>query len=123
MRASYSTTTQNSETWIVTHPDIRLRATGSLRHVVGRGTLALRLGVGPTFVRELRERNQAMREGRTDLNTRAWGTVPAADLEAVFAVHVAGPWLATASGGPSLDYFGGGVNVGWLATLGVAWQP
>jgi hypothetical protein len=102
---------------------MRVHAIGSLRYEAGRGSVALRLGLGPTFVRESRLRNQAMREGRTDLDTRAWGTVPAGELEAVFAVHVTGPWLAVASGGPAFDYFGGSVKVGWLATLGVAWQP
>jgi hypothetical protein len=64
-----------------------------------------------------------MEEGRNDLTTRAWGAVPAADLDAMFSVHVAGPWLAVASGGPSLDRFGGAFVLGWSASLGVAWQP
>jgi hypothetical protein len=120
---SWSTITESSVDWTVDQTDLRLRVTGSVRHEAGRGSLALQVGLGPTFVHEVRTRNFAMEAGRNDLTTRAWGTVPAGDLDAVFAVHVAGPWLAVASGGPSLDHFGGAFVLGWSASLGVAWQP
>ena len=123
VRASWSTITESSLVWTVDQTDLRLRAVGSIRYDAGRGSVALRLGLGPTFVHEVRTRNFAMEEGRTDLTTRAWGAVPAADLDAMFSVHVAGPWLAVASGGPSLDHFGGAFVLGWSASLGVAWQP
>jgi hypothetical protein len=122
VRASWSTITESSLVWTVDQTDFRLRATGSVRHDAGRGSIALRLGLGPTFVHEVRTRNQSMEAG-TDLTTRAWGTVPAGDLDAMFSLHVAGPWLAVASGGPSLDHFGGAFVLGWSASLGVAWQP
>jgi hypothetical protein len=122
VRASWSTVTESSLTWTVDQTDLRLRVTGSVRHEAGRGSVALQLGLGPTFVHEIRTRNQSMEAG-SGLTTRAWGTVPAGDLDAVFAVHVAGPWLAVASGGPSLDHFGGAFVLGWSASLGVAWQP
>jgi len=122
VRASWSTITESSLVWTVDQTDFRLRATGSIRHDAGRGSIALRLGLGPTFVHEVRTRNQSMEAG-TDLTTRAWGTVPAGDLDAMFSLHVAGPWLAVASGGPSLDHFGGAFVLGWSASLGVAWQP
>lgn len=122
LRASWSTISESSLVWTVDQTDFRLRATGSIRHEAGRGSIALRLGLGPTFVHEVRTRNQSMEAG-TDLTTRAWGTVPAGDLDAMFSLHVAGPWLAVASGGPSLDHFGGAFVLGWSASLGVAWQP
>jgi hypothetical protein len=121
--ASWSTITESSLVWTVDQTDLRLRVTGSVRQEVGRGSIALQVGLGPTFVHEIRTRIGSMEEGRTDLTTRAWGAVPAGDLDAVFAVHVAGPWLAVASGGPSLDHFGGAFVLGWSASLGVAWQP
>jgi hypothetical protein len=120
--ASWSTITESSQVWTVDHTDLRLRVTGSVRHDAGRGSVALQLGLGPTFVHEVRTRNESMEAGN-GLTTRAWGTVRAGDLDAVFAVHVAGPWLAVASGGPSLDHFGGAFVLGWSASLGVAWQP
>jgi hypothetical protein len=122
VRASWSTITESSLVWTVDQTDFRLRATGSIRHDAGRGSMALRLGLGPTLVHEVRTRNQSMEAG-TGLTTRAWGTVPAGDLDAIFSLHVAGPWLAVASGGPSLDHFGGAFVLGWSASLGVAWQP
>jgi len=123
VRASWSTITESSLAWTVDQTDLRVRVTGSVHHEAGRGSVGLELGLGPTFVHEVRTRNSAMEAGRTDLIRRAWGTVPAGDLDAVFAVHVAGPWLAVASGGPSLDHFGGAFVLGWSASLGVVWQP
>jgi hypothetical protein len=123
--ASWSTATASSETWTVTHDDIRLRATGALRTDVGRGSLALRLGVGGTIVHEDRVRNQGMRAGLTgdQLEMTATDTLPAADLDAVVALRIAGPWALEMAGGPTATYFDSHVRGGWTATLGVAWHP
>jgi hypothetical protein len=66
-----------------------------------------------------------MRAGLTgsDLETSAFSMLPAADLDAVIALHVAGPWLLMMSGGPSVDVFESKLHAGWSAQLGVAWQP
>jgi hypothetical protein len=125
VRASWSTATESSLAWTVDHDDFRLRAAAAVRHDVGRGNLALRLGVGPTFVHEDRVRNQGMRAQLTgsDLETSSLATVPAADLEAVVTVHVAGPWALILSGGPSLLVSDGAVHGGWTTQLGAGWQP
>jgi hypothetical protein len=125
VRASWSSATESTTSWTVTQWDLRVRATAELRHHAGRGVIGLRLGVGPTVVREIRERAQGMRAGVTGsaLETTAIDTLPAADLDAVVALHVAGPWLLQLSGGPSIDLLDGHLRGGWSAELGVAWQP
>lgn len=122
-RVSWSTVESSSITWDVTHQDIRLRATGSIRHTAGRGTLELRLGVGPTLVHESRLHVQGMRAGATgsDLQTSATRAMPALDLEAVVSVKVAGAWILVLGGGPSVDY-ASGLRGGWISQLGVAWE-
>lgn len=122
-RISWSTVEASSITWDVTHQDLRLRATGSIRHTAGRGTLELRLGLGPTIVREDRVHTQGMRAGLTgsDLETTSVRALPALDLEAVVSVKVAGAWLLVVSGGPSIDYLDK-VRGGWTSQLGVAWE-
>ena len=124
-RASWLTATESSLPWKVTHSDLRLRITGALQKAAGRGTIGLRLGVGGTLVHESRVRNQGMRAGLSgsELETSALSMLPAADLDAVIAVHVAGPWLVVTSGGPSLDILDGELHGGWTAQLGIAWQP
>jgi hypothetical protein len=124
-RVSWVTATESSLPWKVTHSDLRLRITGGLQKSAGRGTIGLRLGLGGTLVHESRVRNQGMRAGLTgsDLENQAYMMLPAADLDAVVALHVAGPWLLVTSGGPSVDVFGGKLHGGWSAQLGVAWQP
>lgn len=124
-RASWVTATESSLPWTVTQSDLRLRVTGGLQAHPGRGTIGLRLGLGGTMVHETRLRNQGMRAGLTgsELETSAFALLPAADLEAVVALHIAGPWLLTTSGGPSLDIHDGALHGGWTAELGVAWQP
>jgi hypothetical protein len=125
VRASWSTATESSLVWTVDHSDFRLRATAAVRHDAGRGNFALRLGVGPTFVHEDRVRNQGGRAGLTgaDLENTSFATVPAADLEAVVTVRVAGPWTLILSGGPSLLVSDGAVRGGWTTQLGAGWQP
>jgi hypothetical protein len=123
-RASWSTATESSIVWTVTRSDLRLRAAGAIQHTAGRGRLALRLAVGPTVVHETRTRNQGMRAGLTgsDLTTSAFVALPTADLEGVIEVHIAGPWLLTMSGGPSLLIADGNLTRGWNAALGMGWQ-
>lgn len=124
-RAAWVTATESSLPWTVTHSDLRLRITGALQKAAGRGTIGLRLGIGGTLVHETRVRNQGMRAGLSgsELETSAIMMLPAADLDAVVALHVAGPWLLVTSGGPSLDLLDGKLHGGWSAQLGVAWQP
>ena len=125
VQASWSAATESSLAWTVSHDDFRLRATAAVQRAAGRGTFALRLGLGPTFVYEERVRNQGVRAGLTgsDLETSALATVPAAELEGVVALHVAGPWLIIVAGGPSLLVSDGAVHGGWTTQLGVGWQP
>jgi len=70
-------------------------------------------------------RIQGLRAGLmgADLATSATTPLPAADLEAVVSVHVAGPWLLSLSGGPSALLSDGAVLGGWIAQLGAGWQP
>jgi hypothetical protein len=124
-RASWSTATESTTAWQVTHSDLRLRVTGGVEHIAGRGSLGLRLGLGGTLVHESRLRNQGMRAGLTgsELMTSAFAMLPAADVEAVVGVHVFGPWLLEVSGGPTLEIFDGAAHGAWTAQVGVAWQP
>jgi hypothetical protein len=122
VRASWSSETDLSTVWTLTHWDMRVRAIGSIRHTAGRGTLALRLGVGPTFVREDRYLTQGMRAGNLQ-ETTAFAMLPAGELEAVVGLHIAGPWLAMVSAGPTLDVVNDKLRGGWIAQIGVGWQP
>jgi hypothetical protein len=123
-RASWATATESTMTWEVTHSDLRLRATGALQHVAGRGTFGLRLALGGTLVHESRLRNQGKRAGLTgsELETSTFALLPAADVEAVIALHVFGPWAMALSGGPSFAVVDGAAHTSWTAQLGVAWQ-
>jgi hypothetical protein len=124
-RASWSTSTESSIAWTLSRSDIRLRAAAAVQRRAGRGQIGLRLALGPTIVHENRTRNQGARAGLTgtDLETSAFAALPAGELEAVLAVHVAGPWLLVLAGGPGLSIDGGGAHAGWTAGLGVGWQP
>jgi hypothetical protein len=66
-----------------------------------------------------------MRAGLTgaDLETSTLSTAPTADLEAVVALHILGPWLLVVSGGPSLAIVDGVMRGGFTAQMGVGWQP
>lgn len=123
-RFAWSRVQEPGTTWIVTQDDFRLRATGAIRHEVGRGSIALRLAAGPTIVHEVRDRQQGMRDpnANTVLQTRAVRAVPAGEAELVVSVKLAGAWLVTAGGGPSLA-INDGTHLGWISELGVAWQP
>jgi len=116
-RASWSTATESSIPWTVTQSDLRLRVGGVLQRTLGRARVGLRLGVGPTIVHESRLRN-----GST-LQTSAFATLPAGELEAFVAVHLFGPWLVTLSGGPSAALDDPGFRGGWVSLIGAGWQP
>ena len=125
VRASWSTATESSLVWTVTHDDYRLRAVAIAQQPLGRGVIGLRLGVGTTVVHEDRTRIQGARAGLTgaDLASSSLAALPAGELEAVVSVHVAGPWLMTLSGGPAMVVSDGAFHTGWLAGLGAGWQP
>jgi len=124
-RASWSTATESSIPWTVTQADLRLRGGVALQRRLGRARVGLRLGLGPTIVHETRVRNQGMRAGLSgaDLETSTYSALPAGDLEGLVAVHVFGPWLLALSGGPSASVHDGSAHGGWIAQLGVGWQP
>jgi len=73
VRGSWSTATESSLVWTVSHDDFRLRAIAALQQPAGRGVFALRLGLGPTFVYEHRTRNLGARAGNW-IMIRAKGT-------------------------------------------------
>ena len=125
VRGSWSTATESSLTWTVSHDDFRLRGVAVLQQPAGRGVFALRLGLGPTFIYEHRTRNQGVRAGLTgtDLENWALAAFPAADLEAVVTVHVVGRWSLVLSGGPTATVSDGALHGGWTAQLGAGWQP
>jgi hypothetical protein len=117
VRASWSTATESSIPWTVSQSDLRLRVGGVLQRTLGRARVGLRLGIGPTIVYETRVRN-----GST-LQTSAFATLPAGELEGFVAVHLFGPWLVILSGGPSAALDDPGFRGGWVSLIGVAWQP
>ena len=124
VRAAWASATESTMAWEVTHHDVRVRLAGALLHTAGRGTIGVRLGVGGTLIHERRVRAQGERAGLMgeDLETTAVALVPAADLDAVVAIRVIGPWALTVSGGPSVAVIDGGARAGWAANLGVAWH-
>ena len=123
-RIGWSRVAEDSQSWIVTQDDFRFRITGAIRHDAGRGSIALRLGAGPTLVREVRDLQQGMRDPNSDTQQqqRALRAVPAGELELVVSLKIAGTWLIDASGGPTLA-IDDGVHGGWITQMGVAWQP
>jgi hypothetical protein len=104
---------------------VRLRLTVGLQQRAGRGAFGLRLGLGGTLVHETRVRNQGMRAGLPagELDSSTIALLPAADLDAIVSLHVAGPWLMLLCGGPSGDLLHAKLHAGWNAHLGIAWQP
>ena len=125
VRGSWSTATESSLVWTVSHDDFRLRGVAALQQPAGRGVFALRLGLGPTFVYEHRTRNQGARAGLSgnELETSALAVFPAVDLEGVVTLHILGRWSLVLSGGPTALVADGALHGGWTAQLGVGWQP
>ena len=125
VRGSWSTATESSLVWTVSHDDFRLRGVAAVQQPAGRGVFALRLGLGPTFVYEHRTRNQGARAGLTgpDLETSALAVFPAVDLEGVVTLHILGRWSLVLSGGPTAIVADGALRGGWMAQIGVGWQP
>ena len=123
--ASWSTATEYTRTWHVTQQELRLRAHGLLQRAIGRGRLALRLGLGGTEVYESRLRDQAARLGLTgdELETTAWVFLPAAELEAVVSLLVFDRFGVAVSAGPSAVLLGGELSPGFVSSLGVTWTP
>jgi hypothetical protein len=117
VRASFTTTTESSLDWTVTHDLYRLRGVVAVQRAVGRGVLGLRLDLGGSVVHEDRTRNQ------TALGTTATALLPGGELEVLIAVHVAGPWRLEVAGGPAALVEDGALRGGWIAQLGVGWQP
>jgi len=125
VRGSWSSATESSLVWTVSHDDFRLRGVAAVQQPVGRGVFALRLGLGPTFVYEHRTRNQGARAGLTgtDLESSALAVFPGVDLEGVVTLHVLGRWSLTLSGGPTAIVADGALRGGWTAQLGAGWRP
>ncbi len=125
LRLGWTRATEYSTSWTVAHSDIRMRATGALQREIGRGTLALRLGLGGTLVRETRERDQASRAGLTGDQAEQGATslLPAADLEGVVTLRLVGALGLALGGGPSLHLQDGHLRTGFVALVGLAWLP
>lgn len=124
LRAAWVTATESTMTWEVTHSDLQLRLLAGVEHVAGRGTFGLRFGGGGTLVHESRLRVQGARAGLTgeDLQTSAWAMVPAADLHAVVALGLGGPWHLSLAGGPSIALVDSEIAWSWNAQLGIGWS-
>ncbi|HEY1814778.1 MAG TPA: hypothetical protein VGG74_20670 [Kofleriaceae bacterium] len=125
VRLAIAGITESSEAWTASDVDTRLRVFAALHHSVGRGELSLRLGGGTNIVYEDRVRNGGDRAGLTGdaLGTRTVAALPAADLEAVVALHLIGPWLVIASAGPTAEILNSELHGGFVAGVAVGWQP
>jgi hypothetical protein len=125
VRGSWSSATESSLVWTVSHDDFCLRGVAAVQQPAGRGVFALRLGLGPTFIYEHRTRSQGARAGLTgsDLENSALATFPGADLEGVVTLHIFGRWSLTLGGGPTAIIADGALHWGWTTQLGAGWQP
>jgi hypothetical protein len=124
-RAAWASATEYTRNWTVAQDDLRLRGIVGLAHAAGRGSFALRLGLGTTLIHEVRDRAQGQRAGLTgsELQTTEWGLVAASDLELALALRVEGPWVFVLSGGPSVSWYDSVLHAGWVGGVGVAWRP
>ncbi|MFT3693037.1 MAG: hypothetical protein QM831_07840 [Kofleriaceae bacterium] len=122
---SWGRVSEPGATWIVTQDDYRLRVVGAVRHDIGRGSIALQLGVGPVLIHENRDRQQGMRAGLSgdELHTSGTTIAPSAALEAIVTMKVQGPWALHAGAGPAADIFDGDLHAGWQVEVGLAWAP
>jgi hypothetical protein len=120
VRLSWSTATEYTLTEAVRQDDLRLRAFAAIEARRGRGAFGLRLGAGATIVREDRTRDQGGRAGLGGdaLERIAWAALPAADLEAVATLRLAGAWSLIVTGGPTIDT----LQIGWIGSVGVSWR-
>jgi hypothetical protein len=125
VRASYASASEDGEAWAATHREVRALATGSVQHVLGRGVLGLRAGLGGTFVHEHRMRHQGGRAGLEgdELEATNLALLPTATLDATLGLHVRGAWMLQLSAGPSVSLIDGETRGAWSAALGVAWHP
>ncbi len=124
-RGSWASATEYTLTHEVRHDEVRLSLDGAVQHTLGPGTMALRLGLGGTLVRERRTRDQGGRAGLSGdaLEATAWRALPGADLAAVVTLRVVGDWGLVVGGGPTLHLLEGDLRPGWAGTLAVAWLP
>jgi hypothetical protein len=128
---SWSTATEHTQSFEVSHADLRFRLMGIARKRMGRGTVSLRLGAGGTLVHESRTRHQGERAGLEGeaLESTDWRMLPAADLELVTVLRIIEPWGLVVGGGPSVVWSDGvegadaALRAGWTATVGIAWAP
>ena len=126
VRGSWSTATESSLVWTVSHDDFRLRA-------VGRGPAAgraRRLRAAPRAGPDLRLRAPNAQPGRARRpdreaisNRRRWPRFPARIWRAWSRVHIVGRWSLMLSGGPTAIVADGALHGGWTAQLGAGWQP
>ncbi len=124
-RASWSTATEYTLTDSVRNDDIRLRLCAVARHVVGRGSFGLRLGMGASTVYEDRIRAQGNRAGLPSgaVEHSSWYLFPGGEVEALVLLRVWNSFGMSLSGGPSLHLIDGAAHAGWATSLGVLWQP
>jgi hypothetical protein len=124
-RASWSTATEFTEAWAVTHDETRLRAMVALQRSIGRGSVGLRLAPGLTVLRERAERAQSARltTSGLPLSDAAWALLPAVDLELAIVLRVVGDAGVVVRAGPTLHVVNGAAEFGWTGGLGVAWLP
>lgn len=127
VRASVAAAEEYSQSWRVSHTEVRLRALGGVRAAVGRGTWILRLGLGLTVVHEERERHDVEEVGVSNVvaSDSASAAVPAVDLEGGLVLHLAGDWGLALFAGPTL-HFGpdtGGARWGYTGSVALVWTP
>jgi hypothetical protein len=127
VRVSWATATEYSTDyavgWEVRHDDLRARGLFLLQRVLGRATLALRLGVGVTLVHQgLTQRPAPVTGGRSLPEDEGWRVLPSIELEPAVTLRLLGGWGVSLGGGPALHVLDGSARWGWTSGLGVAWQ-
>jgi len=131
VNASVSEAKEYSQSWRVTHTELRVRALGGVRAAAGRGTWILRLGLGLSLVHEGRVRHDVAEvdAGNVVREESAWAAVPAVDLEGGLVLHLAGAWGIALFLGPTLHFGGatnsgdGGVRWGYSGSASLVWTP
>ncbi len=126
IQSSWSTATEYTPTWTVTHSEWRVRGYGELCHRPGRGLLCVRGQIGTTTLWESRTRDQASRISTLQtgaLDTSAVRLMPGAELLASIGLRVYESWGVQLQAGPSAHIYGGSLVNSWVGTLGVVWIP